>query len=203
MHKVGAIILAGGLSRRMGAKNKLLLPIGGIPMIRHVVETYRTAIDGDIVVVTGFEAPQIRSALADCSVRFVHNPDFEMGQRFSVRTGIANAPDAALILVGLGDQPALRTDDIHALIHEHNAAAADKITIPVHDDQRGNPIIVPAALRPLLLADRADPGCGKFTRSNPDKVHKPPLSQVGFYHDIDTPAAFQALTQADTHGGTT
>ncbi len=199
MHRVGAIILAGGLSRRMGAFNKLLLPINGVPMIRRVVETYRAAIDGEIVVVTGFEADAIRDALSGADVRFVHNSDFEQGQPFSVRAGLSDAPDADLILIGLGDQPNLTVHDIRTLIDMHSAHAADKITIPVKDDQRGNPIIVPAALCSQLLADQANPGCGKFTRSNPDKAQKLPLSQVGFYHDIDTPAAFLALTQ----GGTT
>ncbi len=195
MHRVGAIILAGGLSRRMGAVNKLLLPIDGTPMIRRVVDTYRAAIDGEIVVVTGFDAPAIRDALSGIDVRFVHNPDFEQGQPFSVRAGLSDAPDAELILIGLGDQPTLTADDIRTLVDTHIAHATDKITIPVKDNQRGNPIIVPAALCSQLLADQANPGCGKFTRSNPDKAQKLPLSQVGFYHDIDTPAAFQALSQ--------
>lgn len=202
MHRVGAIILAGGLSRRMGAENKLLLPVNGIPMIRRVVNTYRAAIDGEIVVVTGFEAAHIHAALLGTDVRFAHNPAFEQGQAFSVRAGLANAPDTDLILIGLGDQPRLGADDIRSLIHEHDTADGGKITIPVDGDLRGNPIIVPAAMRPLLLADQTNPGCGKFTRSHPDKAQKLPLSQVGFYHDIDTPAAFQALTQADDQGGT-
>ena len=35
---VVAVVLAAGLSRRMGASNKLLLPVAGQAMVRHVVQ---------------------------------------------------------------------------------------------------------------------------------------------------------------------
>ena len=38
MPDASVILLAAGLSRRMGAENKLLLPVNGRPMVRHVVD---------------------------------------------------------------------------------------------------------------------------------------------------------------------
>ena len=55
MLETGAILLAAGLSRRMGDRNKLLLPIGEIPMIRHMVMTYHTATKSPICVVVGHQ----------------------------------------------------------------------------------------------------------------------------------------------------
>jgi molybdenum cofactor cytidylyltransferase len=195
MDKVGAIILAAGLSRRMGEHNKLLLPIAGKPMIRHVVETYLAVVDADVCVVTGFEAEKIEAALASLPVRFIHNAQFEQGQPFSVRVGLMADALADHLLIGLGDQPQLTQDDLRALLAEHMAADVAKISIPHHNDQRGNPIVVPASMRPQLLADKTSPGCAKFTRSNPDQIQRLAMPQPGFYADIDTPAAFAAFQQ--------
>ncbi|WP_323785546.1 nucleotidyltransferase family protein [Thalassovita sp.] len=195
MDSVGAVILAAGLSRRMEARNKLLLPVGGVPMIRHVVETYLAAVDGEVCVVTGFEAMRIDAVLAGLPVRLVYNRDFEMGQPFSVRAGLLDAPNAAHLLIGLGDQPQLTAANLHALISAHLVGNTAKISIPLQGTQRGNPIIVPEDMRSRLLADKTNPGCAKFTRSNPDLVQNIPLSQSGFCNDIDTPAAFAAFQE--------
>jgi len=202
MDRVGAIILAAGLSRRMEEHNKLLLPIGGVPMIRHVVETYLEAIDGEVYVVTGFEATRIGASLVGLPVRLVHNEDFEMGQPFSVRAGLLEAPDAAHLLIGLGDQPQLTIEDLLTLIRAHLGENTAKISIPFHGEVRGNPIIVPTDMRSGLLADKTNPGCAKFTRGNPDLVRHIPLSQPGFFNDIDTPAAFAAFQQIPSERAT-
>ena len=96
----------------MEARNKLLLPICGKPMIRHVVETYLAAVDSQVCVVTGFEADRINVALAGLPIQFVRNADYEAGQQFSVRAGLLEAPDAQHHLIGLGDQPQLTADDL-------------------------------------------------------------------------------------------
>lgn len=198
MDNFGAIILAAGMSRRMEARNKLLLPINGKPMIRHVAETYLAAVDGQVCVVTGFEADQIEAALVGLPVQFVRNADYEAGQPFSVRAGLLEAPDAQHHLIGLGDQPQLTVDDLRGLIAAHLAADVQKISIPYQASTRGNPIVVPTGLRAKLLVDQANPGCGKFTRANPELAQNIPMSQPGFFNDIDTPAAFAAFEKMTT-----
>lgn len=195
MDSFGAIILAAGLSRRMEDRNKLLLPIHGKPMIRHVVETYIAALDGQVCVVTGFESDRIEGALDGLPVQFIHNANFDAGQPFSVRAGLLGAPDAQQVLIGLGDQPQLTTDNLRALLAAHLAGDVQKISIPYQDAARGNPIVVPAAIRTRLLADQANPGCGKFTRAHHELVQHIPMTQAGFFNDIDTPAAFEAFEQ--------
>ena len=195
MDSFGSIILAAGLSRRMEDRNKLLLPIHGKPMIRHVVETYIAALDGQVCVVTGFESDRIEAALDGLPIQFVHNADFDAGQPFSVRAGLLKARGSQQYLIGLGDQPHLTADDLRALITAHLAGDIQKISIPLQDTARGNPIVVPAAMRARLLADQANPGCGKFTRAHPELTQHVPMTQAGFFNDIDTPAAFEAFEQ--------
>ena len=53
--RIGAVVLAGGQSRRMGERNKLLLEVNGRPMVRHVVEAALEAGLREVVIVTGHE----------------------------------------------------------------------------------------------------------------------------------------------------
>lgn len=198
MDSFGAIVLAAGLSRRMGDRNKLLLPIHGTPMIRHVVETYLSVVEERVWVVTGYEGERIEAALRGLDVHIVHNESFEAGQPFSVRAGLFEARGAGHYLIGLGDQPDLTGDDLRALIAAHLAGDVQKISIPYQDTTRGNPIVVPAAMRDRLLADQANPGCGRFTRAHPELARHIPMTQAGFFNDIDTPAAFEVFRKSTT-----
>lgn len=190
MVEVEAILLAAGLSRRMGPANKLLLDCSGMPMIRKVAQTYLDAIGPNVLVVTGFKAPLVRAALSGLPLRFCHNPAFESGQYTSVAQGLADSRGAALTLIGLGDQPLLAAADLNALIAAHRAADPAKISIPVNGESRGNPILIPQALRPRLLQDRVRPGCRRFTQQHPHLVQNLTLTSRGFYADIDTPEAY-------------
>lgn len=187
------IILAAGLSRRMGERNKLLLPVHGRPMIRHMVDLYSQVTPRPVLVVTGHEADHIEAALEGNSAVTVVNPDYSQGQQTSVACGLRAAEDCELIFIGLGDQPLLTTADLRALLAAHASADPARISIPIQDQKRGNPIVVPARLRPRLLADPQSPGCKIFTRANPDQVQFHALSAPGFYADVDTPDAYDTL----------
>ncbi|MBT0956596.1 nucleotidyltransferase family protein [Alphaproteobacteria bacterium KMM 3653] len=193
MRDLTVLLLAAGLSRRMGAQNKLLLPIGGMPMIRHMVETYSALSPRALLVVTGHDATAIEAALKGTQATCIHNPDYAKGQASSVAAGLRAAGPATGLLIGLGDQPLLTIDDLRSLLWAHSRADPARISIPKQGEQRGNPILVPGILRPRLLADPAAPGCKKFTRSNPEHVQFHALPALGFYADVDTPEAYRAL----------
>lgn len=193
MGDVAAIILAAGLSRRMGNRNKLLLPINGMPMIRHMVMTYWAATKARVLVVTGHEAEAVENSLKGCDVQTIYNPDFAEGQQTSVACGLRNIGDATQILIGLGDQPRLTAKDLTELLTVHKAADPARISIPMLGEQRGNPIVVSGILRARLLEDPRSPGCKKFTRANPDHVQFHALKGRGFYSDVDTPQAYDAI----------
>ena len=106
---IAAVVLAAGLSTRMG-RQKLLLPLGDKPVVRWSVEAVLPHVQ-DVVVVTGRETAAVRDALAGLSVRFAENPAPESGQSSSIAVGVRALPSsirAALIV--LGDQP--RTPEI-------------------------------------------------------------------------------------------
>src|SRR5262245_50941203 len=59
---ISAVVLAAGASSRMG-RQKLLLPIGGAPLVRRVVAAVCGAGFDDVLVVTGFAHEEVMSAL--------------------------------------------------------------------------------------------------------------------------------------------
>lgn len=179
----------------MGARNKLLLPLGGVPMIRHMVDVYARATTHPVLVVTGHQADAIEAAIAGSFAITVFNADYAQGQPTSVACGLRAACDAATMLIGLGDQPLLKSHDLHLLLETHQAGDQTRISIPVRDTDRGNPIVVPASLRAQLLEDPKSPGCKQFTRAHPEHVAFLTLSAPGFYADVDTPDAYSALMQ--------
>ncbi len=192
MANFDAIILAAGTSTRMGAVNKLLLEVDSQPMVRKVVQTYLDAIDGHVTVVTGFDSEKIRAALGGLNVSICQNPAFESGQQSSVAMGLSQSLAAQAILIGLGDQPLLRAEDLSDLMAAHTLADEGKITIPTHKGKRGNPIVLPNPLRPRLFENPNKPGCMRFTRDHPECCQMLPLPGPGFYADIDTPAEYAA-----------
>ena len=194
MLRCDAILLAAGLSRRMGADNKLLLKVMGKPMIAHVTQTYLSAITGSVTVITGYQSEYIERALADLPVNFVHNPDFAAGQQSSVVEGLRSQSHMGATLMGLGDQPLLRVENLLWLLHLHQRDPS-KVTVPYRCGRRGNPIVIPSDLRPMMLANPKSAGCRKFTRDNPHLVTMVDTASDGFFADVDTPEDYHNLTE--------
>lgn len=186
MAECGAIILAAGLSRRMGVRNKLLIKIDGVPMIRKVVGAAVDVCDGPVTVVTGHQREEIEAALSGLAVVFAHNSAFETGQKSSVVCGLKAAADAEATLMMLGDQPLLRAEHLIWLLSQHRARSLLRITVPTQEGRRGNPLVIPNTLKPLLLANPRSPGCRSFTRDYPEHVQRVETSQPAFFVDIDT-----------------
>ena len=104
--QIAAIVLAGGLSRRAGSTNKLLLPLGNEVLIVHSVEAALTSLAEPVVVVTGHDAGRLREALGSRNVIYTHNIDYSEGQASSIRCGINALPlDTDGALICLGDMP--------------------------------------------------------------------------------------------------
>ena len=194
------LLLAAGKSLRMGRENKLLMPYGRKPMIRHIAQQLLKADMGEVTVVTGFEAEGLSKKLRGLKLNLCFNPDFEAGQMSSVKTGISHLPQSQLqspsgVMVVLADMPSLTWRDYRHLADAFFRHSPDKITIPYYDGKRGNPIIIPGYLLPEIRNGTLHAGCKNLIRNHPDKVHKLPVSSSAFIRDIDTPADYDQVTR--------
>ena len=96
---VSAVILAAGLSSRM-KDFKPLLPFGGTTVIQHTVSRLLEGGAEEIVLVTGFLAPEVERLFSDPRVRFVHNRDHARSQMFdSARLGLAAVQGEEIFLL--------------------------------------------------------------------------------------------------------
>jgi xanthine dehydrogenase accessory factor len=192
--RVSAVVLAAGLSRRMGAQNKLLLPFEGKPIVRRVIESVLNAGLVEVVVVLGHQADEVLEAIAGLGVRSVNNPDFASGQVSSVRAGLGaleRSTDA--VMVCLGDQPLVNGTDLLALRRAYADRPHGSILVPVRGAQRGNPVILDWASARETLERGTNFGCRHFMDENPDRVYRWPASSDHFVRDVDEPADYQTL----------
>lgn len=172
---IAAVVLAAGTSSRMGA-NKLLATYRGEALVRHAV---RAATLFPTIVVTGRDADEVRAALADFDVTFVHNPDFATGMASSLVAGIsAVTADAAVVL--LGDMPRITPSHLRALA----AALGDRVVVPTHGGKRGNPVLWPASYFAAMKQLGGDVGARKLI-VDPISVE---LDDAVLF-DVDTPDA--------------
>ena len=193
---VAAILLAAGQGTRFGAPPKLLAPLGGKPLVRHAAEAAAASSARPVIVVTGHRAEEVSRQLAGLPVTLVHNPDFASGLSGSLKTAFAALPDAAeAAVVLLGDMPRISAALIDALCDAWEGAGAPPALVPVFSGQRGNPVVLSAALRPDIMALAGDAGAGPILRGRKDVVEWT-TEDPSVVQDVDTPEALARLPSA-------
>ena len=184
---VDSIILAAGLSRRMGPSNKLLLSVDGQPLVRKLVKLYQS-VSSSVTVVLGHEADRVAQELVGLEVTTVINPEYQKGRQSSARYGLDHLDiKGDAVLIGLADQHRLTSEDLEAFVVAYQENLGERILIPEVDGQRGNPILFPAKLaRQIQEGDKAL-GLRQFIDQNPDKISWHKTSCTHFIEDLDTP----------------
>jgi molybdenum cofactor cytidylyltransferase len=178
----------------MGGANKLLEPVGGVPMIRRTVEAVLSSETRPVLVVTGHQADAVRASLAGLAVAFVHNPDFASGLAGSLKAGIAALPpEADGAVVCLGDMPFVRPADIDKLIAAFNPAEGRLICVPVHAGRRGNPVLWSRRFFAEMLGLSGDAGAKPLLEAHSDTVVEVAVASDGIFQDLDTPEALAAV----------
>jgi molybdenum cofactor cytidylyltransferase len=186
-----AIVLAAGLSRRMGWF-KLTLPWGDRAVISQVIATLETAGIDKIVVVAGHRADEITQALAGMTVRIIFNPDYASGEMLSSIQAGLRALDAEVdaALLCLGDQPQMMIDTIRAVVAAGAQSGWGQIVIPSYRMRAGHPILLPYYLWPEIL------DCTGTLRdvmaAHRDRTHFLVVDTSTILADLDTPEDYAA-----------
>lgn len=190
---IAAVVLAAGRSTRMGAENKLLMTLRGVPMIARTVGAIKASEVRSVIVVTGHDADGVRRAVGGVDVTFVHNPRFADGMSTSLKAGLEGLPaDIDGVLICLGDMPAVTHDAIDRLIGSFNPTEGRAIVVPTYQGKRGNPVLFAASLIDEMRPAEGDAGARAMLLRHADAVYEVE-TDAGVLADADTPAAFAAL----------
>ncbi len=185
---VAGIVLAAGLSTRMGVL-KQLLPIAGKPMVARAAEVLVSAGVADVIVVVGHERSAVESALTGLPVRAVFNPDYAVGEMLSsVQTGLRSlTADTDAALIALGDQPFLAPQTVRALVTAY-AGRVTAIVQPQFGNRRGHPILLGRAVWADVLAAAQGTTLRDIVRRHTSARRFVPVDDPQILVDLDRPA---------------
>ena len=184
--RIAGVLLAAGLSSRMG-RNKLLLEIAGRTVVRRAAEKALSAGLSPLLVVVGHEREKVEAALLGLPLRAVFNPDYASGMNSSLRAGIAAVPDdCAGALVLLADMP-LVTAGMLGELRDTFRRKGTPLVISTYGGIVAPPTLYGRALFPELR-ELSGEACGKRVvkqhRAEAAEIAWPPAALA----DLDLPA---------------
>ncbi len=193
--KASAIILAAGLSSRMGAL-KPLLPLGKSTVLGQCIGVLQEAGIVDILVVTGHRAEEVAAEARAHGARPVHNAGFLQGMYSSIRQGVQmlDAARAAVFLLPV-DMPLIRVGTFR-LLAECLRDSAIQVAHPVFQGERGHPLCIRTKLlRQLTQAEETSAGLRPLLagheQAHPAQVCEVLVPDANILFDLDTPDAYR------------
>jgi molybdenum cofactor cytidylyltransferase len=198
---VGAIILAAGMSKRMG-EPKQLLPLGENMLLEQVLDNVRSAAVDEIVLVLGASADTIQQRISTDKVKVVVNDSYQRGMGTSLAAGLtALSPTIKAALVVLADQPFVGPATLDRIVEQYRHSTA-QIVIPLYKGFRGNPVLLDRSVFPEVMALGGDVGCRAIFGAHLDGILKVPVEDIGILLDIDNQEDFERLRNFGSSPGT-
>jgi len=189
---ISGIILAAGSSQRMGSP-KALLQIGEKTFLHHIVDVLYSARILDIVIVLGSQAEEIQKTLDWFDGKIVINNDWQKGQLSSIITGL-NALNLTTLepeeidgaVICPVDHPLLTQSLLVDLLQGY-WLSKKRIIIPIHQGQRGHPVIFDRELFDDIRNAPLDIGARVVVRNHEQDIHEVDVNDEGVLINIDSP----------------
>jgi molybdenum cofactor cytidylyltransferase len=177
-----------------GPSSKLLLEIGGEPMVRRAARRAAEAGLDPVVVVTGYDAARVEAALEGLPCALVRSPDPTGPTSGSVHSALRALDDSvcAAVIV-LGDMVHTTTTMVSALAAAVRGGGT-RVAVSRYGPERvlAPPVGFGRELWPELLACTGD-GCGRMVAAQHlDEAVTFDWPSTAL-HDVDTPADYDAL----------
>ncbi|EST54515.1 4-diphosphocytidyl-2C-methyl-D-erythritol kinase [Brevibacillus panacihumi W25] len=194
--QVAAIVLAAGMSRRMGAA-KPFLELNGKPLFRYAVERAVASGLHPVVLITGEHSARMRQLTGDLpQVEVVDNPEYRTGMAASLRVGVAavrGRADAALVF--LADQPLVPDAVVQGLVDAYRSRHAEGVRIvrPLYAGSAGHPVLFASSLFDELSQVSGDQGGKEVVSRYKQQMAAVSFEQAEWGLDVDTPEEYQAL----------
>lgn len=186
IHRLAAIILAGGKSRRFG-EPKVLQFFRNQPFLMRITNALSATGLKKIYLVLGYKAKKFRTHLPAAEpLEIVVNPEYEAGQFSSIQAGIrAVDRETPGVVSCLVDQPHLlpytyRVVIMNACSHPEN------IIIPTFHSRGGHPVYIPRTLFPEIDAAPSSANLRDIFNNYRDTILRVEINDAGILEDIDT-----------------
>lgn len=187
--QIGAVIVAAGMSSRMG-DFKPMMNIGSISIAQRIVATLHQAGVERIIVVTGYNAQQLERHLAGNGLIFLRNEAYASTQMFdSAKIGLSYLRDKCdQILFTPVDIPLFTALTVTKLLE-----SGAPLACPVCEGKTGHPLLISSSLLDMILSDSGENGLqGAISRCGVTMTQVP-VEDPGVLHDADTPEDYQSL----------
>jgi len=189
------IILAAGISRRLG-QPKQLLRFQGKFLLENILENALASRLDTVVLVLGHQAQKIVKVLGAKldrpRLKVIVNRQYREGMSSSLRAGLREVMEFPSVMFLLGDQPWINNQLINLLLDRFRKSEKD-ICVPVHQDRRGNPVIFSRRFYDTLMKIEGDIGAREVIASNPRDLLEVEVSDPDVFSDIDTVSDLEAL----------
>ena len=189
--RYAAVILAAGLSTRMGAF-KPLLPLRDETVAGHLITTFLDA-GAEVFVVGGHRADELRNGLKSYEVTFVENPEYRDGMLGSVRAGLGALSGVfAGAFIAPVDIPLISPETIRdlLLVTEENP---DRIIIPTFNGKKGHPPLIPTSLFEEIRQEPRDSNLRNVLHRHNDTTVLLPVADPNVTFDIDRSGDYDEL----------
>ena len=199
--RFSAIVMAAGLSERMG-ENKLLLPLGDKTVLARTLHQVAQSGVNDILVVTGFEREKVETVCleaalyfpSDVSLRLVYNPDYADGQGSSVARASRELPaQSPAAFYVPGDQPFVSPILMRQMMETHRDG---RISQAVHQGKSGSPVLFDRQFFPELSELKGDMGGRQVIKRYPEAVMQVNFDLALSFLDLDDPSDYAKACKA-------
>ncbi len=153
--KLFPIILAAGQGTRMNsALPKVLHPIGGKPMLQHVIDRCKQLKADKLAVIYGHGGEQVRARINDDGIHWVEQAE-QKGTGHAVAQAVHLMDDDDCIVIAYGDVPLIKSKTLQALA---DSLQQNDLTIltTVLDNPKGYGRIVREAGRVACIVEEKD-----------------------------------------------
>ncbi|MCL2856976.1 MAG: nucleotidyltransferase family protein [Oscillospiraceae bacterium] len=190
VENISAILLAAGLSRRMGSRDKLLLEYKGMALIEHAINLLDSLPCREKILVTS--PRHLEGISLPAGIATVLNQNPQAGQSESLRLGLGAATGQWYLFLN-ADQPRL---ELAALLpfFELSRTNQGKIIYPTVEGNPCSPTLFPASFREELLAQTGDAGGRAVRAAHPQVCLAFETDIPEDFADIDGPQDYSKLT---------
>lgn len=196
-YQASIIILAAGLSSRMGTENKLLLPFRGKKILEVVLDEICRISAKEYILVVGHDRKEIEKLAAPYPVTISYNEQYRTGMTASIQAGIrAASSDSKGYMICLSDMPLIQNQEYERLLQTFEQEASiesPKIIIPQYAGTWGHPKIFSHHFKAEILSHQAPNGCKEVIHNNSIHHHILPMPYDHILMDIDSSSAYRAM----------